>query len=507
MLALLGGGPANAVDAAPLALPREADSFPQQWAYETSTGMLNTVCCSRRSGKTTGAVRRGTRVAALAQPGSWVHFGSLIRRNARKHFWRPFRALTDKLGWRYKAWENEMIAELPNGASVQAFGCDDSAGTKAVQGDGSVLFMVDECHLPNDDVLELLVDVATPMLTDRGGMLDLLGLPPEVEGGFFANALDSPGWRHFSWDMFCHDFPDPREVKRARVQEIIDRRGLTWDHPIIKRQYLGLREVDPSRMAYEYVKGRNDYDPKLVKFGPGCRNAKGLDLGFSDHDAFTALSWLPTDGQRRLFVRWAWQHNHLDVDDLAGVMEAASEAFPGTLVGDHGGHGATKVMETIAARLRTSWHQKPPDVMVSVGLVNDDLRTSRLLLPTSNDAGTALALAAHDKLVKSGRQANGRPRDPERDKRVRQLIIAGATAELAPELGRVTKTVNPRTKKVEINKRGFHSDLSESLRYGHHAARHFVAREPLPPKDHDDERVERWRARQKRLADPYRSHG
>jgi hypothetical protein len=274
-------------------LPTLAESFPQQWAYETSDAPLNAVACSRRAGKSRGAVRRHTRTLLTARPGSWTHAGSLIRRNARKHFWDPVKFELDRLGWKYHIPNNaEMILETERGTWFQAFGCDDEAGTKAVQGDGSVLFTIDECHLPHDNVLKLLVDVAEPMLTDSGGALDLLGLPPETDG-FFQRALDGldeegqpiegTGWRVFGWNMFAHDFPRSREAKLKDVIDRVRRRGLKLEYkvvagddgrpiitceegtsPLVAWQYFGLRVRDPEKRAYEFQRGLNEYDPRVT---------------------------------------------------------------------------------------------------------------------------------------------------------------------------------------------------------------------------------------------------
>jgi hypothetical protein len=302
-----------------------AESFPDQWNYVESTALLNAAYCARRSGKTVGAVLRHGHKLTTAPPGSWTHFGSLIRRNARKHFWGPLKKLLDRLGWEYKANEVDMILEvLATGTFCQAFGCDDEAGTKAVQGDSSVLFTIDECHLPNDNVLKLLVEVATPMLTDRGGMLDLIGLPPPVEESYFAKAIDSGGYAVFNWNMFRHDFPRPREEKLATVVEICERNSYRLElvqkpgddgrpdidcdvrgtDPAIAWAYFGKRAKDPSLLAYDFKRGRNEYDPAQVDFTRGkWLTAWGIDLGFQDADAIVVGRTRVDDPSS---THWCW---------------------------------------------------------------------------------------------------------------------------------------------------------------------------------------------------------
>jgi hypothetical protein len=491
-----------------LRLPTMASSFLEQWAYVVSTALFNAVCCSRRAGKTNGAVPRA--ILVLARAGTCVHYVNLVRRNARKQFWRPLLTHLRKLGWvegrDFTANEGDMIVRTAWGSTLQAMSCDSTAGTKAVQGDRSDLFMVDECHLPNDDVLELLVEVATPMLTDTGGQLDLLGLPPEAEPTYFSDALDSDGWAHFHWTQFDHDFPRPREEKWASVKDSCERRRLAIDvveatndngqlvlllgpntHPIVARQYFGKRVRDPSRVAYEYRRGRNDYDPAAVDFTKGVwRTSWGLDLGFSDHDALVVGSSRYDDPERKILVRWFWQRRHLDVFDLADLLRAVREVLrPSTATGDHGGHGATKTMKSVEKVLGLPIKGKPGDVMVSVGLVNDDLRSARLLLPTQDLYTAKIAAAArrlyaaepkrlvvvlamlgvdHDATAAMAREVFADDKD--RLEAVLE-ILEEEPADLGTELGQVVKSTNPRTKKVEINKKGKHSDLSEGFRYMH----------------------------------------
>lgn len=434
------GGPSGGGRAP--AAPTLADSFPEQWAYVQSDALFNAVCCSRRAGKTVGAVKR-TVARMAAKPGARVHYVTLIRRNCRKYFWWPLQAELQRLGWRFEANESDLILKVENGSWVQAIGVDDIAGVKAVKGDRTDLFMIDEAQENADEIMRSLVDVAaTPMLTDTGGMLDLLGTVPEAEPTYFSEALDSPGWEHFHWTMFDHDYPESRQVKRARVQEIIEKRGLTWDHPIIAREYLGQRVRDPSKLAYEFDGKRNVYEAQDFA-GATWRHSLGIDIGFQDRDALVVLAWRTDDPEHRLYVRHTWQANHQDVDQLSDVVRSVLKEYRiSAIVGDHGGHGAVKVMKTLEARLRILIQTKPTDVMVSVGLVNDDLRTGRLLLPKDSELGSDLA--------------------------------------------RVVRSVNPRTKRVEINKTGYHSDLSEALRYAHAAARHYRGKAAAPEKSRDE---------------------
>lgn len=460
------------VETSELTLPeRETASCEEAWAYENSTSPANAVCCSRRAGKTIAAGRRAVRVL-LSEPNACVQIVSLIRLNARKHFWRPICKLLDQLKVAYDANETQMLLRInANGSQLQCYGVDDVGGTKAVQGDRSSLFIIDECHLPNDQVLNLLMTIAEPMLVDTGGMMDLLGLPPDVEPSTFSEALDNPEWKTFHWDMFAHDLPDSIARKRGRVEAIIKKRGLSWDHPIIQRQYLGKRVRDPTKTAYEYLRGRNDYDPRVVDFSRGAWfHAVGQDQGWSDKDALAVLGWRQDDPRQRVYVRFVWNRNHLPTSLLKKLTAAIQIVYrPCRWVADHSGGGDQRTIYDLSEHLGIALERKPTDVSVSLGLINDDFRTGRLLFPTS-DTETERVEAQLRRMF--------------RGEELEEVLLALHEGQVQPELTKlvasVSKTYDPVTRKLKINTQAKHVDISEAIRYGHHAVKNHLASAPAP---------------------------
>jgi hypothetical protein len=533
-----------------LRLPTALDSFAAQWSYVVSVALLNAICCSRRAGKTNAAILRA--ILVLARANTCVHYVNLVRRNARKQFWRPLLMQLRRLGWveglDFTASENDMILRTRWGSTLQAMSCDSMAGIKAVQGDRSDLFMIDECHLPNDDVLEALVEVAQPMLTDTGGVLDLLGLPPEAEPTFYSQALDNEDWSHFHWTQFDHDFPRSREKKWASVKEICRRRHLAIDvteatndngrlvlvlgpgtDPLVARQYFGKRVKDPRKIAYEYQPGRNDYTPTLLDLTKGFyRVGWGIDLGFNDPDALVVAHMDFEDPNRTIRVLWHWARRHLDVFDLADLARAVREVLPPhheAVTGDYASAGGgLKTLKTIEKVLGVPVQGKPGDAAVSLGLLNDDFRAARVLLPTLDLYTPLIAQAARrifagepkrmiavlamlgvDKAEVTAEAHRLFADDAARLAAVLEMVNAEPPT-LAAELGQVVKSVNQRTKKLEINKKGFHGNKSEALRYVHAGLIRAPAHPEAPPVHLDpeaaaeariDEQIARWDAQKR----------
>jgi hypothetical protein len=458
MLTGLLGASVGQADAATWRAPTLADSFAQQWDYVDSKAQFNYVMCSRQAGKTSGAELRAE--AMLCRPGTRVIYATLIRRNAKKLFWWPLLEGLKRRGCesvQSEANESDMMLWLPNGSFLQALSIEKMADVERIRGDQCDLFLLDECQAPRDDVFAALrYKIVPPMLMKRGGAFDAMGTVPDVDPCEFTRCIDSPGadGRLFGWTCFDNPFIDHADIHRTAAAA-----GLTPGHPVYEREFLGRRVRDPDKMAYEFDRARNTYDPTGYDF-TGHRHVMGIDLGFQDRDAIVVGAWNPQDPERRIRVRYTWQQNHQDVDQLAEVVKAAIATYhPSVIVGDHGGHGAVKVMKTLEARLGIVIQAKPGDVMVSVGLVNDDLRTGRLLVPRDS--------------------------------------------ELCDDLEKVQRSV--KGNRVEINKVGYHSDLSEALRYMHAGAWHYRSKAAAPEKTLDELRVERLAMKQRASADPWAS--
>jgi hypothetical protein len=224
---------------------------------------------------------------------------------------------------------------------------------------------------------------------------------------------------------------------------------------------------------------------RLIIWGLDMAGGKAVD---ADHHAIVVGCSQVKDATRKIYVPWWWHHRHVDVFALADVVRVVRDVFPPNLViGDDGGHAAIATLDGLSRKLHLNIQPKPRDVMISVRDMNDELRTGRLLLATQ-DMWT-------DKIVDVARKVYAA--EPERFARVESLLLnrptpsnpRNAKLDLAKELGQVLKSVNPTTKKVEVNKRGKHSDGSEACRY---MVSGFVRAPAIPEKPKpttEDERI------------------
>ena len=449
----------------PVVAVTETDSFARQWEYVVAASRFNAVVCSRRAGKTEGAVRRAARLIAI-KPGARVLYITLIRRNSRKLFFEPLRSYLIAKGVAFEANETDLTLHLFNGSYIECSSCSDLDDIDKHRGDKWDLVLLDEAQAVRDEVVRPLVDEAIlPSLGDRRGSLDVLGTPaPAGPVGYLYEVFTEGRFQRFHWTTF-----ENPHYPKGEIEELCKARGLTPEHPIYKREFLGEFVVDLESLVYEYQTGRNDLP------ATGCpdpdndnwRYSIGLDLGFQDRDAIAVAGWRRDDPEHRLYEAWSFQKNHQDVDQLAAVfVDAYHKWRPQIVIGDTGGHGAVKVLKSLESRLGGITIQaKPASLLDSIGAVNDDFRTGRILLdprgPIANDA----------KLT----------------------------------------TWAPGKIKQEVSD-AYHSDVLDAWRYAHWGARHFRGKASAPAKSLDERRMERSAAKRRVETDPwnpkyFRRHG
>lgn len=428
----------------------ESESFPQQWQYIASTDRFQVVVCSRRSGKTIGAVKRALRICETA--GARVLYLTMIRRNARKYFFDPIINLAAGAAVN----QTDLTVKFPNGAYIEAGSCLDEGDVDRHRGDAWNLVILDEAQSFRDHVMRRLIDeVIMPSLAERRGSLDLLGTPPPAGPvGYLYEVWKEQRFARRHWTLFENPF-----FPRGEIEEVCRVRGLTPEHPIYRREYLGEFAVDTESLVYTYDAQKNAAPERPEPANPQWRYSMGIDLGFQDRDAIVVLGWRRDDPDHRLWECYSWQKNHLDVDQLAVEVVATYKRFrPESIVGDTGGHGAVKVLKSLSARLGdVAIASKPASVADSIALVNDDLRAGRLLLRPGGDI-------VHDMA----------------------LVTWQSTA------------------KDEVSD-SYHSDVLDACRYAHWGARHYLGKAPAPPPTLDELRMQRSAWRRQVANDPYSS--
>lgn len=363
--------------------PAPADSFPQQWEWVAGRERQALVMVARQSGKSTGATRRAAMVA-LSRPKRTVLYVTLTRANARQLFFDPLKDYLDELRQPWSANEVDLRIELENGSRIYCRSADSLPSVRKARGPNWDDVLIDECNdFPDATLAQLVTNVLGPTLFRREGCISLLFTPPTIQRGWLWEQFNSGRWRLYNWKQSDNPF-----LPAGEAEAWLKRAGLTIDHPIARRELLGLWEPDVSAQVFALDMVRNAYDALPADFPKDrWRYALGGDIGWEHHDALVVVAWNMADPQKRLWEVFTWSDNHRDIDQLYTQFESVWRAHRPmeTVTMDQAGAGGQKVLHTIENRFRElgfplEIDYKPTNVPASVGVVNDNARTGRLML-------------------------------------------------------------------------------------------------------------------------------
>lgn len=350
--------------------------FDKQLAFIQDSARFKTAVCSRRAGKTI-ACAADLLVTALSLPGD-VAYITLSRRNAKRIIWRELLKLNKEYALGGKIDGTELTIQMPNGNIIHISGAKDEAEIERFRGMSLRKVYIDEAQSFRGYIKELIEDVIEPALTDYYGTLVLIGTPGPIPAGFFYDISHSKGWSHHHWTM--QDNPhirlksgkDPLEI----IAELAERRGLSVNSPSILREYFGQWVKDADSLVYHFDPSRNIY----YDLPNDLRYVFGVDIGWKDADAIAVLGY--SESQRKVYLVEEYIRSKNDITSLVEQIKLMKDKYdPTKIVMDAGALGR-KIQEEI--RMRHSLHVEAAEKARKsefIALLNDDLRTGRLLAP------------------------------------------------------------------------------------------------------------------------------
>ncbi len=314
-------------------------AHPKQRAAIEDPAFFVTFLCTRGSGKTTAEVARML-IKMIRVPKARCVFIATTREAARTLIWDDLRDIIDRLGLSSEASFAEVRLTLTlrrNGSTLRIVGADDLKEIEKLRGKSYHEVGIDEAASHPAKLLEHLIDrVLSPRMGDTDGCIALFGTPGHrLEGPFYeATRIGSPihrpwtdrdkpeyagwvGWSSHSWNLL-----DGASYVHA-LQKLWDRALLNkqkekWsdDHPVWRREYLGLWAADDTENIYKYKPHADDgsawnqWDPPLIgalqiaKLPDGPKDwiyAVGADMGSSDPFALVVLAASPSDPTRTIY--------------------------------------------------------------------------------------------------------------------------------------------------------------------------------------------------------------
>lgn len=271
------------------------------------------VCCSRRAGKTHMLVAC-LLIECMRRPNTkCIYIGEtmelsegLIDSAANEIIEKCH--LQDKKGKRFN-WRR-----MDNGSEILVRGLSNTKDPDQIRGNKAKVIVIDEFFHLKSDLLEYLQrEVLQPMQMDYADDYKFLcaGTPPQVKNTYGEMAWKTWEVPHFTWTWRENPHPVNVEAREAYVEQVLEEKGLTWDSPFARREYLGEWAYDDDLILYPNFKV---YDPQEgIPAWKISRIFFGIDYGCSDNDAIIGIAWSDDEGKGYQFFESKF--NRLDIGD------------------------------------------------------------------------------------------------------------------------------------------------------------------------------------------------
>ena len=310
-----------------------ASCFKQQAEFVSSTSRRIAVRCSRRAGKSIGAVAK-TAYVAYAKSNSLVAYITLTRRSAKNIVWKLFKRHLREWGIAAKFNESELTIDLPNGSTIRLEGADSDKLLGRLEGVAYDLVVIDEAeHFSASNLDRLVNDSIGPTLWDRQGVLVLMGRPGIIPRGLYYDATRTEEeLRDASFDLISwstEDNPHIAKQFRAEVEALSQRNPHYHLSPEFQRNFLGRWVNDTEHNVYRFDYNVNNID-SLSYNTQGCQHVRficGMDLGWKDETAFVVCAYSPQTPN--LTVVDSFKQSKMLGSDIAAQYHAYCERFPG----------------------------------------------------------------------------------------------------------------------------------------------------------------------------------
>ncbi len=373
----------------------ESVLFGPQLAFARDPASFATAVCSRRAGKSVG-VAAWLEEGPLVKPGAPSLYLTKTRGSAKRIIWGTLLDLNRRYSLGFAPNEADLILKLGGKGAVYLAGIDNKAEIEKIRGTGWGRVAIDEAQVLPEYIQELVEDVLMPSLMDHDGQIRMIGTPPPVPVGYFAAATRSDSWKHHGWTVWDNPYIPDAQAKLAEVLKI---RGISIDDPSIRREWFGEWTFDLNSLVFRYDAARNHYEELPKDLTGTWWYCIGIDVGFDDSDAIAVLAW--NDHDPRTWLKAEKVQAKQDITSLANSVRAIWEDLGKervrSIVMDTGGIGK-KVAEELSARHRipVAAAQKA-EKQVHIELLNDALRTGRLMAKSTGRFAHDAMLVEWDK--------------------------------------------------------------------------------------------------------------
>ncbi len=344
--------------------------YPKQYDFVTDENLYSTAVTSRRSGKSTGCAADLLHTA-ITHPESVSLYITLSRINAKRIFWPILKKINAQLG--LGGLPNESDLTMTFGSSlIYLAGAKDSSEIENFRGLPVKKVYIDEGQSMKSHIEGLIDDVLEPACIDHDGHIRIIGTPGPVPVGYFHDVSKNKEWSHHFFTVWDNPFIK-EEVKKRRLLKVLQRRGITIDHPSIQREWFGQWALDVSALVIRYEQEKNHYEtlPEME-----WEYIVSADFGFDDADAIAVLAF-SIKHQVAYLVEEKITTKQGITPLAAQLTELITKYKPMKVLGDFGALGK-KIAEELQVRFSIPIVAAEKSRKFEfIELLNDSLRTAK----------------------------------------------------------------------------------------------------------------------------------
>ncbi len=310
-------------------------AFDEQQARIRSKKKTKLNPAGRRSGKTETNVLETAFI--VQEPDKKVLIVGLTMESVIKMYWDKFTKLFTELGIELtSASKTDHMFKLSNGSEITFKGNSNVEEREKMRGFFYDAIIVDEAQSQRS-LKSLVEDILEPMLLDRQGTLIITGSGPRTKGTYWEylwNNSNQTDTFKLQWNLTNNPFIPNRENV---FKEILEKKGLTENSPLFKREYLGEMDAYDDDALVLRLSDSNYYTKEDLESWIArqplvdLRLTAGLDYGWTDPTAFVVI--LYSESSPELWVLNEWMESNASIDVIVanvqkGLQETATVKHP-----------------------------------------------------------------------------------------------------------------------------------------------------------------------------------
>lgn len=351
-------------------------SFPEQDAFVDDDAQFLAAICTRRAGKTNALARKFKKTMDL-YPSSLSRYIALTRDSARDIMWPVLQEMDEKFKWGAVFTDSNLTMTLPNDSRLRLYGADMKNFIRRLRGAKSPATALDEVQEHQEHINSLVDDVITPSMADYpNAWLALCGTPGPIPRGLFFDVTEK-GIGEYSvhrWSLYDNPYlPNAQSF----VDKLKARKKWNDNNPTFMREYKGVWVLDLESLLVRYDASVNHFDSLPIH---PWHYILGVDIGFNDADALAVLAW--SEATPNIYLVEEVITTGQDITQLTNQIEHLQKKYnPDKTVMDAGALGK-KIHEELTRRKHLPIQAADKArKMENIALLNEWLRLGRFMAP------------------------------------------------------------------------------------------------------------------------------